>query len=117
MGDSGLVVDGNRNLGPSALRAPVIRGNLFPGHMLEFQGGARSLAGAEISVNAFTGTRRLRGGDFDGNNIVNLADYNRLRAVFPGVASVADITGDGYVNVGDYNILRANWLTAGDPQS
>jgi hypothetical protein len=64
---------------------------------------------------SFTGASMLPGGDFTGDNIVNLGDYNILRSVFPGVASAPDITGEGYVNLADYNILRSNWLTAGDP--
>jgi hypothetical protein len=63
---------------------------------------------------SFTGTRRLPGGDFNGNNIINLADYNIMRVLFPGVATAPDITGDGFVNLADYNILRSNWLTAGE---
>ena len=63
----------------------------------------------------FTGAKMLPGGDFSGDNIINVADYNILRIVFPGISATADITGDGSVNVADYNILRANWFTAGDP--
>jgi hypothetical protein len=65
---------------------------------------------------SFTGARMLRGGDFTGDNIINLGDYNVMRAVFPGVATAPDITGEGFVNLADYNILRANWLTAGEPE-
>lgn len=65
---------------------------------------------------AFVAEHMLPGGDFTGNNVVNVGDYNILRALFPGVANAPDITGDGFVNVGDYNILRANWLTIGDPE-
>lgn len=65
---------------------------------------------------SFTGSRRLRGGEFTGDNIINLGDYNVMRAVFPGTASAPDITGEGFVNLADYNILRANWLTAGEPE-
>ena len=75
-----------------------------------------------VSLNAegwgaasFTSASMLPGGDFTGDNIVNLGDYNILRSVFPGIASAPDITGEGYVNLADYNILRSNWLTAGDP--
>jgi hypothetical protein len=65
---------------------------------------------------SFTGTRKLPGGDFTGDNIINLADYNLMRVIFPGVATAPDITGDGFVNLADYNILRSNWLTAGEPK-
>ncbi len=64
---------------------------------------------------AFTGASLLRGGDLNGNNLVNLVDYNILRAVFNTVAAGPDISGDGQVNLTDFNILNANWLTAGDP--
>jgi hypothetical protein len=64
---------------------------------------------------SFTGTSFLRGGDFTGNNLINLQDYNIMRATFPGINPAADITGDGVVNLGDYNILRSNFLTTGDP--
>lgn len=64
---------------------------------------------------SFTGASQLPGGDLNGDNIVNLGDYNILRAVFPGINPAADITGDGIANVGDYNVQRANWLSSGDP--
>ncbi|MBN8456719.1 MAG: right-handed parallel beta-helix repeat-containing protein [Verrucomicrobia bacterium] len=66
-------------------------------------------------VNSFTNSSRLRGGDLNGDNLVNLSDYNILRGVFNTVSGQADITGDGMVNLSDYNILRANWFTLGDP--
>lgn len=65
---------------------------------------------------SFTGARMLRGGDFTGDNIINLGDYNMMRAVFPGEATAPDITGEGFVNLADYNILRTNWLTGGEPE-
>lgn len=64
---------------------------------------------------AFTGASQLRGGDFNGDNLINLADYNIMRAVFPSFASVPDITGDGQTSLVDYNVFRLNWLTMGDP--
>ncbi len=64
---------------------------------------------------SFTGSSLLRGGDFNGNNLVNLVDYNILQSVFNTVATGADISGDGQVNLTDFNILNANWLVAGDP--
>ena len=70
--------------------------------------------GGDGSVS-FTGSSRLRGGDFNGNNLVNLVDFNILQASFNATASVPDISGDGQVNLTDFNILNANWLVAGDP--
>ena len=51
----GFSVEGNRNLGPSALRAPAIQGNRFQGHAVGFHGGARALNRTEFSGNIFTG--------------------------------------------------------------
>ena len=64
---------------------------------------------------SFTGSANLRGGDLNGNNVINSGDFNILSATFPGTNPIADITGNGVVNSGDFNILSANWLTAGDP--
>lgn len=65
---------------------------------------------------SFSGADELRGGDFNGDNLVAGADFNILRLAFPGFATVPDITGDGIVNGPDFNIFRLNWLTLGDPQ-
>ncbi len=54
-GHTGLSVDGNRNVGPSGTRSPLIKGNRFEGHALGFNGGARSIRDAEISSNIFHG--------------------------------------------------------------
>lgn len=51
---AGLTVDGDRNVGPSGTRTPLIRGNRFEGHALGFDGGPRSLDQAEVSSNTFT---------------------------------------------------------------
>lgn len=76
---------------------------------------AAGLDGNGQGVVSFTGVSNLRGGDLNGNNLINSADYNILSVAFPGINPVADITGNGVVNSGDYNILAVNWLTAGDP--
>lgn len=52
---TGLKVDGNRNLGPSALRSVEIRGNRFSGHAVALDGGARSFLSATIQDNTFEG--------------------------------------------------------------
>jgi nitrous oxidase accessory protein NosD len=64
----------------------------------------------------FTGASLLRGGDLNGDNIVNLVDYNILNANWFTTSATADISGDGVVNVFDYNVLNSNWFTLGDPQ-
>jgi hypothetical protein len=106
-GGSGTVVleevpDGTVNL--SAKTAWTLRRRLPAGMDGDGQGAV-----------AFTGISNLRGGDLNGNNLINSGDFNLLSAVFPGVNPVADITGNGVVNSGDFNILATNWLTAGDP--
>jgi hypothetical protein len=96
------VPDGTVNL--SAKMAWNLRRRLAAGLDLNGQGTV-----------SFTGVSNLRGGDLNGNNLINSADYNILSVAFPGINPVADITGNGVVNSGDYNILAVNWLTAGDP--
>ncbi|RYD20091.1 MAG: hypothetical protein EOP88_16440 [Verrucomicrobiaceae bacterium] len=55
VGNTGISVDGNRNVGASGTRIPLIKGNRFEGHALGFNGGARSIRDAEISSNIFHG--------------------------------------------------------------
>jgi hypothetical protein len=64
----------------------------------------------------FTGSKRLRGGDFDGSNTVDFGDYAILGLNFFSNTSVADITGDNAVDFDDYSILADNWMTGGDPE-
>jgi hypothetical protein len=52
-GHAGLAVDGNRNVGSGGTRSPLIKGNRFEGHVVGFNGGARSIRDAEISSNIF----------------------------------------------------------------
>jgi len=68
------------------------------------------------AVVAFTGASLLRGGDLNGDNIINLVDYNILNGNWFTTSAAADISGDGVVNVFDYNVLNSNWFTLGDPQ-
>ena len=64
----------------------------------------------------------LRGGDLNGDNIVNVSDYNLMAAYWFDLVSVvpaaalADITGDGVINLFEYAMMGDNWLQAGDPQ-
>ncbi|HNE30155.1 MAG TPA: cyclic nucleotide-binding domain-containing protein, partial [Saprospiraceae bacterium] len=56
VGNTGIFVDGNRNIGTSvSSRTPQIKGNLFQGHALGLNGGSRSFENAEISENTFNG--------------------------------------------------------------
>jgi MBG domain (YGX type) len=59
----------------------------------------------------------LRGGDLNGDNVVNLFDYNILRLNFGATgaaAAPADINGDGRVNINDYYILQINYGKSGE---
>jgi hypothetical protein len=80
---------------------------------------ASALTPAGTGVVAFTGVERLKGGDFNGDNVVNTLDYSILRFHWLSsapAAAVADVTGDGSVTSADYNVLVPNFYTAGDPQ-
>ena len=75
------------------------------------------------AVVNFNGASELRGGDINGDNTVNFADYLALAARFNHEVSspldaddTANINGDDAVNVLDYSILANNWLTRGDAQ-
>ena len=76
--------------------------------------------GVSFDVNGFatmdfSGSDTLPGGDFNGDNFVNLFDYNILRSpAFPRTGTVADLSGDGGVNLFDFLVFRSNWLTGGD---
>jgi hypothetical protein len=82
----------------------------------------RSKLGITLDINGqasgidFAGPRRLRGGDLQGDNIVNFFDYSILGNNWFTTHPVADISGDGGVALDDYFVLSVNWFTAGDPQ-
>lgn len=75
--------------------------------------------------------RKLRGGDYDGNNRINIADFSGLalfygrRVVPPGETPplappaprphpwYADFNGDGVVNIRDFSILASNYGYSG----
>jgi hypothetical protein len=75
-----------------------------------------TLIGGQLSGVNFTGAKKLRGGDLNGDNIINFPDYSILGINYFTFNAVADITGDGEVNLDDYTILSGNWFTNGDPQ-
>jgi hypothetical protein len=79
-----------------------------------------TLVGGQATGVNFTGTgtggKQLRGGDLNGDNIINFLDYSILGNNWFTTHAVADITGDGEVNLDDYTILSGNWFTNGDPQ-
>ena len=65
---------------------------------------------------AFTVGDKLLGGDLNGDNLVHMPDFNRLRYHWFAANHEADITGDGVTGQEDFNILSANWFEEGDPE-
>jgi hypothetical protein len=68
---------------------------------------------ATVAFTNITG-KRLRGGDLNGDNVVNMLDYSILRFNWFTANMVADITGSGSTQLPDYNVLKANFYTIGD---
>lgn len=102
----------------SALLTAVPDGTVYLSAKMAWNLRTRLAAGLDVNGQAsvaFMGAAQLRGGDFNADNLINLADYNIMRAVFPSAATVPDISGDGQTTLTDYNIFRLNWLTIGDP--
>jgi hypothetical protein len=75
-----------------------------------------TLDGDGQAVASFTGADKLRGGDVNGSNSVNILDYSILRVQFGTTNPQADIDGNGQVQTLDYGIMRTNWFELGDPQ-
>jgi hypothetical protein len=67
------------------------------------------------SVVNFDGVNFLRGGDMNGDNLVQFVDYSVLSANWFTANPVADLNGDGFVQLLDYSLLGINWFTSGDP--
>ena len=62
----------------------------------------------------FTNESQLLGGDLNGDNIVDMRDFTRLRYHWFSENEHADITGDGSTGQNDYDVLRSNWHGQGD---
>lgn len=75
-----------------------------------------TLVGGQATGVNFTGGKLLRGGDLQGDNLVNFLDYSILGNNWFTYNTVADIDGDGQVAFADYTVLSLNWFTNGDPQ-
>jgi hypothetical protein len=57
----------------------------------------------------------LRAGDMNGDNVINLIDYNILRLNYGTTAGgPADINDDGKVDGQDYSLMQINWGKSGD---
>jgi hypothetical protein len=71
--------------------------------------------GAYNTSAAPTGDFYLRGGDLNGDNTVNLVDYNILVGNQGPNKPAGDINGDGISSSFDYNIMVNNYQKTGDP--
>jgi len=69
-----------------------------------------------VGTVSLAGPKRLRGGDLNGDNVVNTLDYSILRYHWLSPDAVADITGNGVVDTRDYTLLQHSFYTAGDAQ-
>jgi hypothetical protein len=56
----------------------------------------------------------LRGGDLNGDSVVNLSDYNILRTNFGTTQPAGDINGDATVDILDYTLMQVNFSRSGD---
>jgi hypothetical protein len=56
----------------------------------------------------------LRPGDVNGDNIVNLSDFNVLQQTYGTTDPRADLDGSGAVNIVDYTLLQNNFGAIGD---
>lgn len=62
----------------------------------------------------------LLAGDVDGNNFVNIDDFDLLSDSFfigagdPGFNAAADFDGNGFINIDDFDFLSDNFFTAGE---
>ncbi len=72
-------------------------------------------SGGQGTAN-FEDADKLRGGDIDGSNSINVLDYSRLKVNWLTTNAVGDIDGNGSVGASDYALMRANWFQVGDAQ-
>ncbi len=78
---------------------------------------ALDATGGDVTLPPFT----LPGGDINGDNRVNAADFLVLNAAYgtrsgqAGYSAAADLNGDGRVNAADFLILNSNYGKKGDP--
>ena len=64
-----------------------------------------------------SGGTRLRGGDLNNTNSVNILDYSILANAYAGPYDpAADITGDGVIGWGDFGETGSNWFQVGDEE-
>jgi len=93
--------------------------NLRVTQNVAFPSGVATLNFVSDGVPGWSGATDtyLRGGDINGDNVINLLDYDVLRTNYGTVnGGPADINGDGKVNIYDYSLLEVNFGQTGAPQ-
>lgn len=123
-GSTGWFVDGNRNVGPSGNRSPVISGNLFSNHAAGVNCGTRAWEGADVSNNVFDGNSfdGMQGGPKDctisGNQFSNNGRYGLALTSFGNSnadrgAQGCTIDGNFVLNNGTAGILLSSSQAVG----
>ena len=69
-----------------------------------------------MTIVNFTDGVMLLGGDINGSNTVNIADYAGMKSHWFSIDGEADINGDNEVGLPDYVIMKRNWFRIGDPE-
>ena len=64
----------------------------------------------------FADAAKLRAGDLDGNNVVDIVDYFILAGAWYTTNPNADLNGSGLVDIEDYFLLGSHWEQIGDPE-
>ena len=59
---------------------------------------------------------KLRGGDLNGSNAINILDFSVLKIHWYSTDPDADIDGSGSVSLNDFTIMKTNWFNKGDEQ-
>ncbi len=80
------------------------------------------LGGVVISTSGASGqSPSLTNGDINGDNSIDLLDFNKLSLAWRSTSGSAnwnanaDLNGDGSVDILDWNVLSKNWKKTGDP--
>ena len=74
-----------------------------------------SLDGDGQASADFIGTAKLRGGDINGSNSINILDYSVMKISWMATTA-GDINGDGATAMLDYSIMKSNWFVVGDAE-
>ena len=75
---------------------------------------ACELDGGGDSIADFTGDNKLKAGDINEDNSVNILDYGILKKYWFSSNPSADLDGNGTVQVADYVLIKTNWFQVGE---